>query len=366
MDLRFHWMLPKGGEVDATTTARQAAEYRVNSIRSDSLAPLPDMQGWTRFVCEAEQLGIDSMMISFSRFEPDPLQIACALGCMTQKLKFLPAYRSGLMQPTAFVQQLNTLSGILDGRVSFNLVAGSSQAEQRGYGDCLSHDQRYSRADEFLKICHAIWRNEGPVDFTGKHYHVEQAQISTPFVAPDRSFPEIYVSGHSEPALRLAIEQSSCWMRVIDTPEKLAPSVARMREAGIEVCLRLCIMCKPTREEAIREVEALLPDRRLDRSDRMPARRGDSQMYREAAEVADDDHWISHNLWQGLVPHHGPVWTTLLGTPEELADAFLEYKLIGVTQFMISGWPEMDALRTLGEKVLPLVRNAEKLRADLK
>jgi len=32
----------------------------------------------------------------------------------------------------------------------------------------------------------------------------------------------------------------------------------------------------------------------------------------------------------------------------------------------LRSWPEMQALRTLGEKVLPLIRNAEKTQTDLK
>jgi len=49
-----------------------------------------------------------------------------------------------------------------------------------------------------------------------------------------------------------------------------------------------------------------------------------------------------------------------LGTPKELADAFLEYKRIGVSEFIISGWPEVDEVDIFGEEVLPLVRDAER------
>ena len=71
------------------------------------------------------------------------------------------------------------------------------------------------------------------------------------------------------------------------------------------------------------------------------------------------NHWLSDSLWTGLVPHYGPVWTTLLGTAADLANAFLAYKAIGVTQFIMSGWPELDEVVTFGREVLPLVRAAE-------
>ena len=228
-------MLPKGGEValNASQTPRQAARYRIESMQVTSPAPRPDMTGWTHFARQAEEAGIDSVLISFSRYEPDPFVVACALGQTVKKLKFIIAYRSGLMQPTTFVQQMNTVSALTQGRVSFNIVAGSSSEEQRGYGDFLSHDERYERAEEFLAVCNAFWRGDGDVNFAGKHYRVEQGKLATPFVSSDRKSPEIYVSGHSEPSEQLAYSQGTCWLRVAEDPAKLAPVVARARARGI-------------------------------------------------------------------------------------------------------------------------------------
>jgi alkanesulfonate monooxygenase len=144
---------------------------------------------------------------------------------------------------------------------------------------------------------------------------------------------------------------------VADTPDKLRGCVARMREHGVEVCLRLCVICRRTREEAISAAVSLLPD---DEKESTTTLKDDSQMYREGAAVARDACWLSRSLWAGLVPHYGPVWTTLLGSPDELAEAILEYKRIGVSQFIMSGWPEVDEVAAFGREVLPLVREAER------
>ena len=348
-------MLPKGGEValDGGQTPREAARYRIESMRADSPAPRPDIAGWTHFARQAEEAGIESVLISFSRYEPDPFVVACALGQVTRKLKFIIAYRSGLMQPTTFVQQMNTVSALTDGRVSFNIVAGSSSEEQHGYGDFLSHDERYERAEEFLAVCNAFWRANGDVDFEGKHYRVEQGKIATPFVSRERKSPEIYVSGHSEPSEQLAYSQGTCWLRVAEDPAKLAPVVARARQRGVGVCLRLCLLCRPTREEAIRVGESLLPE---DRAESTTTLKDDSQMYKEGGALGNRSQWLNRSLWTGLVSHYGPVWTTLLGSPQELAEAFLEYERIGVTEFIISGWPEVDTVNVFGREVLPLMR----------
>jgi alkanesulfonate monooxygenase len=363
MNLRFHWMLPKGGEVDVDRhqTAREAAVYRIQAKNGDSSAPWPDMKGWVHFVQHAEEAGIESVLISFSRYEPDPIMVSCALGRATKKLRFIVAHRSGLMQPTTFVQQINTLSALIGGRVAFNMVAGSSTAEQRSYGDYLEHDDRYDRAEEFLAVCHSFWGARGAVNFDGKYYRVEQGRVYTPFLAPDRAAPEVYVSGHSERAERLACAQGSCLLRVADAPDKLLPSVERIRQHGAEVCLRVCVLCRSSREEAVSVAKSLRPERDFVGVARSVPSQDDSQMYREAREGAYRANiWPTRSLWTGLVSHHGPVWTTLLGTPGDIAEALLEYKGIGVTQFILSGWPELDEVITFGQKVLPLVKEAER------
>ncbi len=356
MSLRFHWMLPKGGEVGMKTAQETS---RVLTTKSESKAALPDMEGWLRFSRCAEEVGIESVLMSFSRYEPDTLVIAAALGQATKKLKFIVAYRTGFMQPTTFVQQVNTLSGLIDGRVALNIVAGSSAVEQRGYGDYLDHDERYARADEFLEICRAFWRSKEAVAFEGKYFKVESGHLSTPFVAPDRGAPEIYISGHSEQAQWLAQRRGDCWLRLIDTPEKLAPLVERTREHGIELCLRLGVICRPTREEAVAAARAMLPDEETEKQERRILNSSESQTLKQALAAADDVGWLNQNLYAGLVPFYGSSSITLVGSPEELAAAFLAYKEIGITQFIISGWPKLEEMMIFGREVMPLVNARE-------
>src|SRR4029078_329173 len=165
--LRFHWRLPFGGETSVITRSAQA---------DTSAIGLPDLVAQVDFCRAAEEAGIDSLLTDFGFAKPDPILLAASLGIRTGKIRFIIAYRSGLMSPATFVQQLNTLSTLIEGRFSLNIVAGYSPQEQRSYGDFLSHDERYERTDEFLSICHSFWKGDSEVNFEGKHYRIESGR----------------------------------------------------------------------------------------------------------------------------------------------------------------------------------------------
>jgi len=74
----------------------------------------------------------------------------------------------------------------------------------------------------FLAICHAYWRNQGDVNFSGKYYNVENGKLNTPFVSTERTFPELYIAGNSSAANTSSMTQGSCWMQLPDTPERVA------------------------------------------------------------------------------------------------------------------------------------------------
>ena len=156
--LRFHWRLPQGGERPNASRAHQASLPETG---------LPDLDVQVPFVRAAEACGIDSLLLDFGWSKPDPILLAAALGLATTSMRFIIAHRSGLMCPTTFVQQLNTLSTLIGDRFSLNIVAGHSPEEQRGYGDFLAHDERYARTDEYLAVCRALWSDSTRRDVPG-------------------------------------------------------------------------------------------------------------------------------------------------------------------------------------------------------
>jgi len=352
--LRFHWRLPQGGERPGASRAFQTSLAETG---------LPDLEAQIQFCRAAEENGIDSLLIDFGWSKPDPILLAAALGMRTERIKFIVAHRSGLTSPTSFVQQINTLSTLINGRFSLNIVAGHSPREQRGYGDLLAHDERYERTEEFLAVCHAYWRNEREVNFSGKYYSIENGRLNTPFRSADRTFPELYIAGNSSAAQRLSITQGSCWMQLPDTPERLALRAQQVLREGKEVGVRCAIIARQTHAEAVSAAHALAAQAGNQIDDRGIEtdfiKRSDSVCFNRLFELAETE-WLNSYLWTGAVRSHGAPAVALVGSASEIASAIIEYKNVGVSQFIISGWPKLDEMLFFAKEVLPLVREKEK------
>jgi alkanesulfonate monooxygenase len=354
MALRFHWRLLQGGETSGATRATGSSLAQTGR---------PDLPAQIAFCRRAEACGIDGVLTDFGAAKPDSILLATALGMATEKLSFIIAYRSGLASPTLFVQQLNTLSTLINGRFSLNIVAGHSPHEQRSYGDELSHDARYARTAEFLAICQAFWQRHGEVNFHGKYYAIEHGRLNTPFVSSARSFPELFIAGGSAMARALAITHGTCWMRLADTPENLRSSIMPVVETGKEVGLRLSIIARPTREEAVHAAYALVAgvDPRLKdkEHERNFVQHSDSVSIKSTYALAATE-WLTPYLWTGAVRTHGAPTVALVGTPAEIAAAIMAYKQVGISQFIFSGWPKLEAMLYFGQEILPLVRVKER------
>jgi alkanesulfonate monooxygenase len=337
--LRFHWSLSAVGEKLRATQSRA------------SQSALPKMDALVRFCRQAEEAGIDSLLTAFGFHRPDPLILATALGAQTSRIRFMVAARSGLMSPVAFVQQVNTLSALIGGRVSLNIVAGHTPEEQRGYGDFLPHDERYARTGEFLTICRALWRGEN-VTFEGRHYRVEAAHLNVPAASP-----EIFIGGNSDCAMQLAIEHGDCLWRVPEPPPSLREKIAPLLEAGKEAGLLMSIIARPTREQAHAAARDLLAEAavRARRTHEEFAARSDSVAFTSAYRLADTP-WLTPTLWTGLVPYLGAPSIALVGSFDDVAESILDLRHAGISQFLFLGWPDEEELSLFAAEVLPRVR----------
>jgi alkanesulfonate monooxygenase len=352
MAMRFHWSMSSAGEKFRGAKARGAVS-------------VPSLDTLLRFCRHAEECEIDSLLTAVGFHRPDPLVLAASLGVLTSRIRFMVAIRSGIMSPTLFVQQVNSISAITNGRICLNIVAGHTPEEQRYYGDFLTHDERYARTDEFLSVCHAFWRRDGEVNFEGKHYRIEKGKLNVPFVAPDRARPEIFLGGSSVLAEEMAIRHADCLWRLPDTPDKLRDRVFEINEHGTEVGLLVSLIVRPTHEEAMRAAAAVLEEvgEQPKRTHDDFAKRSDSVAFTSTFALAAERDWLTPYLWSGAVPYLGAPAMAIVGSPDEVTDALFEFRGAGITQFLFMGWPDMEEMTNFHRDVLPRVRAREREEA---
>ncbi|HEU5159133.1 MAG TPA: LLM class flavin-dependent oxidoreductase [Streptosporangiaceae bacterium] len=356
--LRFIWSVP--GSVGAKG-------IRGANAREDT-SGLPDVASFVEFARRAEEAGMDSVLVPIGYYRADPVTMASVMGAETATVKFMLATRSGIVSPTYFVQQVNTLAMLTNGRVAINSVAGHSPQEQRFFGDMLPHDERYRRTEEFWAICHALWDAKEPVNFDGAYYRIRDAQVGVPFRSDERTRPEIYLGGNSSEAQRVAIAQADCHLRFADAPERLGPKVAETLRAGIEVGLVVSVIVRPTRREALRAAHDLMvasgeQAREVQRqfqsyTDSVGWATAHAMAEREAGTSVEEG-WLWPHLWIGLVPYLGPTAMSLVGSPEDIADGLFDFRRIGISQFVFQGRPDLESMIAFGRDVLPIVRARE-------
>jgi alkanesulfonate monooxygenase len=350
--LRFHWSLSQAGNT-----------YR-RAVCADELSGQLSFEAQLELCRCADEHGIDSLLMAIGFTRPDPILLSTCLGLKTERVKFMVACRPGLISPAAFVQQINTLSLLVGGRVHVNVVGGHTPHELQYYGDWLPRAERYARLDEFLGACRAFWEADGQeVNFAGRYYEIMSGRLRTPFGTNGVRRPEIFLGGNSEQSAALAIRHAECLWRFAEAPESLAPKIAPVIRAGTEVGLLVSLIVRRTRTEAVRAAYDLIGHfgEKARETQRSFEQHTDAAAFESTFALSRQcpGDWATHTLWTGAVPVLGAPAIALVGSADEVAGALLEYKEIGVTQFLFTGWPDLDEMTFFGREVLPRVRERE-------
>ncbi|MQY09964.1 Alkanesulfonate monooxygenase [Streptomyces sp. RB5] len=354
MSLTFHWFLPTNGDSRAIVGGGHGLPAgTAGGDRPPSIAYLGQIAR------SAEQLGFAGALTPTGAWCEDAWLTTAMLVEVTERLKFLVAFRPGQISPTLSAQMASTFQRQSHGRLLLNVVTGGESHEQRAYGDFLDKDARYARADEFLGIVRALWRGE-TVTHEGAHLRVEEARLHR---LPEPA-PEIYFGGSSAAAGPVAARHSDVYLTWGEPPAQVAEKIAWIRKlaAGegrrVRFGIRLHVITRDTSEQAWAEAGRLLSGIAPDTIAQVQAglARSESVGQRRMLELhggTTADLEIHPNLWAGVGLVRGGAGTALVGSHTEVADRITEYHALGIDEFVLSGYPHLEEAYWFGEGVLP-------------
>ncbi|WP_206535276.1 LLM class flavin-dependent oxidoreductase [Mesorhizobium sp. M7A.F.Ca.US.011.01.1.1] len=175
--IHLHWYLPTNG--DSREIVGSGDDSHLGNGPSRSRFREASLDYLSLVAKTAETLGFEAVLTPTGTWCEDAWIVTAALAQVTTRLKFLVAFRPGLISPTLVAHQAATFQRISGGRLLLNVVTGGDPLEQRRFGDHLGHDQRYERTGEFLEILRGVVLPAGSgrrFDFRGKHYDIEGAR----------------------------------------------------------------------------------------------------------------------------------------------------------------------------------------------
>ncbi|KRB45618.1 LLM class flavin-dependent oxidoreductase [Terrabacter sp. Root181] len=332
-----------------------------------------DLSYATKLARAHEDNGWDRVLFAYHSGSPDPAQVAAHVAANTDRLNLVVAHRPNTAYPTLTAKTFATLDHISDGRFEVHVITGGSTADQAAEGDHLDKDARYARTREFIQILKQAWTSDEPFDFDGEHYRFEGflADIK-PLQSPR---PRISFGGSSPAAYAVGAQEAdvfALWGEPLaGTAEQIETIRAAAAHAGralptIQVAFRPILGA--TDELAWDKAERTLGDirahraaggsasrGRLRRNGSQPENAGSQRLLAaaESGERHDRALWTATSAATG----GGGNSTALVGTPETVAAALLDYYDLGVRIFSARGYHLYDDAVDFGRHVIPLVRD---------
>ena len=359
--MEINWFLPTGGNDGrylGTQIGGRTADF-----------------DYLRQVAHAiDTLGFKGALLPTGRHCEDAWILSSALSSYTKHMKFIIAFRPGLIAPALAARTAATFDRVSNGRLSVNIVTGGSDADTAADGLRLTHDERYEVTDEFLTIFRAVADGE-QITFEGKHLHVDGAHNVFPNV--QLPHPPIYFGGSSDPAHRVAAKHADVYLTWGEPPAQVAEQIATVRRYAeennhkIRFGIRLHVIVRETQsqawdaanelikyvdEKAIASAQALMSSTQATGQHRMQALHGGSK---EKLEV-------SPNLWAGVGLVRGGAGTALVGDPDTVAERMQEYVDLGVESFIFSGYPHLEEAYRTAELLFPKLPREYFTDADTK
>jgi len=317
-----------------------------------------------------EDFGWDRVLFAYGSGSPDPAQAAAYVATKLDKLQILLAHRPNVSYPTFAAKTFATLDRISDGRLTVHFITGGNDHEQQREGDFVTKDQRYARTREAIQIIKQAWTSDEPFGFDGEYYRfadyvsdVKPVQQPRPKVSFGGSSPAAYAAGGAEADIYcLWGEPLAQTAEQIESVKAAAKAAGRTDVPRIQVAFRPIIA--PTEElawEKAHRTVGAIKDRTqggqpLTRRHKLtePENTGSQRLLAVAARGERFD----RALWTPTAAATGGAGNSnaLVGTPETVAQALLDYYDLGVEILSARGYDMLGDTIDFGRYVIPIVR----------
>lgn len=370
--IKLHWYLPTNGDSRGLTGSGN--DSHVIGFAGGFRPPTLSYLGEVARAAEAQPF--HAVLTPTGTWCEDAWIATAALSRETTRLKFLVAFRPGLISPTLVAHQAATFQRVTDGRLLLNVVTGGDRFEQARFGDHLDHDARYERTAEFIRVLRGVTdesRHE-PFSFKGKHYDIRDARINAaPF-----GLPEIFFGGASSAATEVATSHADVYLVWGRQPALEAGNIAKLKAQAaaknrdLRFGIRLHVISRDTESEAWAVADKLL-------SWISPEQVAKARDLASKSESVGQSHMSALNADRGVLPKsarelqiHPGVWsgfglvrggagTALVGSHEQVADLIETYHEVGFDHFILSGQPHLEEAWHFGEGAAGLLQSRGRL-----
>ena len=309
-----------------------------------------------------EEWGWDRILFAYGSGSPDPAAATAYVAAHTERLQLLLAHRPNVSYPTYAAKTFATLDRIAGGRLMVHFITGGDDTEQAREGDFLSMAERYARTGEYIRIVKRAWTEREPFSHHGWYFDFDEfvsdvfpAAGHRPLVSVGGVVPEAYAVGAAES------DVYCLWGEPLErTYEQIEAIRAASDEAGraqpprIQVSFRPIIA--PTEQQAWDKAYRILAQMKGNR--RLSVVPAQSTGSRRLIAIAGHSERFDRALWTpaALATNGADASHALVGTPETVAQALLDYYDLGAEIFSARGYDLLEDAIDFGQHVIPIVR----------
>jgi alkanesulfonate monooxygenase len=318
-----------------------------------------------------EENGWDRVLFAYGSGAPDPNIGAAYIASKTETLQLLLAHRPNVAYPTFAAKTFATVDQVSGGRATVHFITGGTDHEQQREGDYLSKDERYERTREYMAIVKQAWTSREPFDHDGRHYKfadfvsdVFPVQQPRPRVSFGGSSPAAYRAGGAEADIYcLWGEPLASTAEQIEWVKQAAKEAGRTDVPKIQVAFRPIIA--PTEAKAwekahdiVDRIEARVAAGGGALSRRRPVGNPENTGSQRLIAIAEEGERFDRALWTRTAAATGGAGNSnaLVGTPETVAAAILDYIDLGVDIISMRGYDLLADAVEVGQQVIPIVR----------